>query len=274
MRPLLLLALAPIVCAAAALQVVRPVISQMDGGPPDEAGFQHVAGEILFFSCRVANYAKTPEQKIHIAYSVQAFDPKGVPLDQIYRNDMMDEVGPQDKDWTPKIATEVSIPPRVAPGNYKIVVKVEDLIAKTGAELEIPFRVRGREVAPSDTLVVRNFRFFRNENDTRPVDQAVYRPGNGVWTKFDITGFKYGPGNKIDVSYLTSVLNSAGKVLWTQPEPAVEQSESFYPKPYIAADFGLNLQGNIKPGEYTIAVTVKDAIGSQSFEIKQTFTVE
>jgi hypothetical protein len=54
----------------------------------------------------------------------------------------------------------------------------------------------------------------------------------------------------------------------------VEQSESFYPKRYIAADFGLNLQKTIKPGEYTIAVQVKDAIGGQTFETKQTFTVE
>ena len=70
------------------------------------------------------------------------------------------------------------------------------------------------------------------------------------------------------------MLNSTGKVLWTQPEPAVEQSESFYPKRYIAADFGLNLQKTIKPGEYTIAVQVKDAISGQTYEIKHTFTIE
>jgi len=40
-------------------------------------------------------------------------------------------------------------------------------------------------------------------------------------------------------------------VLWTQPEPAVEQSESFYPKRYVAASFGITLQGNIRPGDYT-----------------------
>jgi hypothetical protein len=273
MRPFLLLALAPILCAAPALEIVKPVISQTDGGPPDPAGYQHAAGEVLFFSCRVANFSKTAEQKIQLAYSVQAFDPKGVPLLEIYKNDLTDEVGPQDKEWQPKIETEIAIPPLVASGNYKIVVKVEDVVAKTRAQLEVPFLIRSRDVPASDTLVVRNFRFFRGENDAQPVEKAAYRPGSGVWAKFDITGFKYGPGNKIDVSYVTSVLSS-GKVLWTQPEPAVEQSESFYPKPYIAADFGLNLQSNIKPGEYTIAVQVKDAIGGQTFETKQTFTVE
>jgi hypothetical protein len=274
MRPLLLLAFAPLVFAAPALQVVKPIISQMDGGAPDAPGFQHTSGEIIFFSCRIANYAKTADEKIHVAYSVEAFDPKGVAIMEIYKNEMTDEVGVQDKEWMPKIATEIAIPPLAPSGTYKIVVKVEDLVAKITAELPVTFPLRGHEVAPSDSLVVRNFRFFRGENDTQPADKPAYKPGNGVWSKFDITGFKYGPNNKIDVSYVTSVLSASGKVLWTQPEAAVEQSESFYPKAYIAADFGLNLQNNIKPGEYTIAVLVKDAIGGQTYEIKQTFTVE
>ena len=274
MRPILLVALASSLCAAPALQVVKPVISQSDGGPPDTAGAQHVAGEIVFFSCRIANYEKTPEQKIHLAYSIQPFDPQDVPLEEIYKNEITDEVSPQDKEWMPKIATELTIPPLALSGAYKIVVKVEDLVAHATAELAVPLSVRGRDVTPSDTLVVRNFRFFRNENDTQPAEKAAYKPGDGVWAKFDITGYKYGPGNKIEVSYVTSVLSPSGKVLWTQPEPAVEQSESFYPKRYIAADFGLNLQKTIKPGDYTIAVQVKDAIGGQTYECKQVFTVE
>ena len=274
MRPFLLLALAPLLCGAVELQIVKPIISQSDGGPPDSADVQHAAGEILFFSCRIANYTKTPEEKIHLAYTVQAFDPQGAPLEEIYKNELTDEVGPQDKDWMPKIATEIALPPLAGSGTYKVKVTAEDLVAHTKAELETPFRVRGRDVAPSDTLVVRNFRFFRNENDTQPAEKAAYKPGDGVWAKFDITGYKFGPNHKIDVSYVTSVLSSSGKVLWTQPEPATEQTESFYPKRYIAADFGLNLQKTIKPGEYTISVQVKDAIGGQTFETKQTFTVE
>ena len=66
---------------------------------------------------------------------MQAFDPKGVPLDEIYKNEMKTEVSPQDKEWMPKIATEIPIPPLAGPGAYKIVVKVEDVIAKTTAEL-------------------------------------------------------------------------------------------------------------------------------------------
>jgi hypothetical protein len=63
-------------------------------------------------------------------------------------------------------------------------------------------------------------------------------------------------------------------VLWTQPEPAVDRDESFYAKRYVAASMGLNLLANTKAGEYTIAVTVTDAVGKQTVETKQTFTVE
>jgi len=259
---------------APALEIVRPVISQMDGGVPDPPGFEHVPGEILFFSCRVAGYSKTPEQKIHLAYSVQAFDPKGVPLSEIYKNEITTDVTPQDKEWMPKIETEVAIPPLVASGTYKILVKAQDELAKTSAELAVPFQVRGRVVEPSETLVIRNFRFLRNEDDSNALEKPVFHPGDTVWGKFDITGFQYGPKNRVEVSYRVSLLGAAGKVLWTQPDPALEQSESFYPKLYVTADMGINLQSNFRPGEYTIAVQVRDLTANQAYEGKFTFTVE
>ena len=274
MRSLVLFALLPAALPAApALEIVKPVISQMEGGAPDPSGFEHAGGETLFFSCRISGFAKNPEEKIQLAYSVQAFDPKGAPLAEIYKNEISEEVLPQDKDWQPKIETQVAVPPLVPPGDYKIVVKVEDLIAKTSAELPVPFRIRGRAVAPSATLAARNFRFYRREEDAQPLAKAAYRAGDELWAKFDIVGFKYGPSNKIDVSYVISILSVSGRVLWTQPDPALEQSESFYPKPYVTATMNLDLK-TVKPAEYTMLLQVKDAVGGQTYETKQTFTVE
>ncbi len=274
MRSILLAALLPaLVGGAPALEVVQPMLSQMDGGAPDPAGFEYVSGQTIFFTCRVANYAKTADSKIHLAYSVQPFDAKGVPLTEIYKNEASDEVTPQDKEWLPRIATEILVPPLIASGTYKIVVKVEDLVAKTSTGLDVPFHIRAREVAPSDTLVIRNFRFYRDEEGTQTLETAAYRSGDGLWARFDIIGFRYGPGNRIDVSYTTSILGAGGRVLWSQPEPALEQSESFYPKRYVAASMGLSLQGT-KRGEYTLQIQVKDAIGNQTCEARQVFTVE
>ena len=274
MRLIALLAFTGPLFAAAPLAIVRPVISDTDGGAQLPASFEHVPGDRFFFFCRVSGYAKTPEEKIHYTYSVEAADPKGVAIMEPFAQNIADEVTPQDKDWMPKIQTEVVIPPLAPSGTYQIVVKVEDLVGKTKAELSVPFVVRGRDIVPSDSLTVRNFQFFRSEEATQPLEKAAYRPGDGVWARFDLTGYRYGPGNKIDVSYVTSVIADSGKVLWTQPEPAVEQSESFYPKRYVAASMGITLQKNIRPGVYTIAVQAKDGVGNQTYETRQTFTVE
>ncbi len=272
MRSLLILAAAPLF--AAQLAVVRPVISDSDGGAPFPASFDHVPGETLFFSCRVSGYQKAADERMNVAYTIEAVDPHGVPIQEPFRHEIREEVSAQDKDWMPKIRTEVPIPPLALSGSYKIVVTVEDLVARTKAELSAPFLVRGRDVASSDTLVVRNFHFFRSEDDVQPLEKPVYRPGDAVWARFDITGFKYGPKNKIDVNYVTSVIAGSGKVLWTQPQAAGEDSESFYPKPYVPAALGINLQKNILPGEYTIAVQAKDGVGGQIYETKAKFSVE
>ncbi len=273
MRTVVLFALASSLLAAP-LQIVRPIISDSDGGASLPAGYEHRAGETMFFSCRIAGFQKTSEEKIHLAYSVQAFDPKGVPLTELFKNEISDEVTPQDKEWMPRIATEIPIPPLIAPGTYKIVIQAEDLVAKATADLSLPFEVRGYEVAPSDTLTVRNIRFYRGEEDTQPLAKPAYRSGDTVWLKFDITGFRYGPKNRIDVSYVSSILDSSGKVLWTQPEATSEQTESFYPKLYVPAVFSITIQPNTRSGPYTIAAQVKDATGNQTYEAKATFEVQ
>jgi len=76
------------------------------------------------------------------------------------------------------------------------------------------------------------------------------------------------------VSYVTTLIAPGGTVLWLQPEPALEQSESFYPKRYFSAGIGVKVSGKISPEPYTIQVQVKDAVGKQTFEVKRTFTIE
>jgi hypothetical protein len=271
---LLLLVCVPFaVLGASSLQIVNPVISQMEDGAPDPPGFQHVGGETLHFTCRIGGFTTDAERKIRVAYSVQAFDPKGTPLTEIYKDDIATEILPQDKGWMPKVQTVVVIPPLVQPGEYKIVVKAEDLVGKVNTEVAIPLRIRGRAVEPSDTLTVRDFHFYRSEEDAEPLPAAVYRAGTGLWARFFMTGFKYGPENKIDIAYVVTIKNAAGKTLWTQPEPATEEKVSFYPTPYVPASMGLSLQ-TVKPAEYTMVITVTDAVGDQTYETKQVFKVE
>lgn len=275
MRSILLLAFLPAAMVAApALGIVKQVIAQSDGGDALPAGFKHGAGETMFFSCNIAGFTKSPEEMINLTYSVQAFDPKGVPVAETYKGEAKEEVGPQDKEWQPKIETQIVLPDILRPGSYKIVVKAEDLLAKTSADLTVPFEVNGIDVALSATLVARNFRWYHNEDDARAMTQPIYHAGDNMWMKFDMTGFKYGANNKVDVSYVASLVLGDGRTIWTQPEPATEQSEAFYPKPYVVGEFGISLQKDFKPGTYTMAVAVKDAVGKQSYQGKFEFIVQ
>jgi hypothetical protein len=274
MRSILLLAFLPVcLVAAPALGIVKPVLAQSDGGDALPANFAHTAGETMFFTCNVSGFTKSPEEQIHLTYSVEAFDPKGVPVAEIYKNEVQEEVGPQDKNWLPKIETQIVLPDILRPGTYKIVVKADDRLAKTSADLSVPFEVRGRDVAPSPTLTVKNFRWFHNEEEERPMAQPIYHAGDNMYMKFDLTGFKYGANNKVDVSYVVSLVLQNGKTIFSS-DPIAEQSESFYPKPYITGEGGISLQKNFQPGTYTMAIAVKDGIGKLTYEGKFQFIVQ
>jgi hypothetical protein len=275
MRVCLAIFAAAALCAAAGLQLVQPSVTDIDGGTPNPATFDYRPGQVVYFTCRISGYTEDKTRQVRLAYTVQAFDARGVAVAELAKNTLNAEVTPQDKEWLPKMEAGIALPSLLFSGEYKIIAKVEDLVAKTSAELDVPLKIRGGDdVQPSESLAVRAFRFLRNEEDTHPAERAAYRPGDHLWAKFAIAGFRYGPGNKVDVSYVTSVLGPDGKTLWTQPQPAGEQEDSFYPKPYIQAVMGIEIQSKIKPGQYELVVQAKDAVGSQTCEIKQPFTIE
>jgi hypothetical protein len=73
------------------------------------------AGETLYFTCRVEGFTKS-EDKVHLTTAVQAFDPRGVALADVDNNAILEQVSAQDKDWEPKIESQIEIPPLVPAG--------------------------------------------------------------------------------------------------------------------------------------------------------------
>lgn len=136
------------------------------------------------------------------------------------------------------------------------------------------FQVHGREVAPSDTLVVRDFRFLRSEDDTKPLQVAAYRPGDSLWARFIMTGYKLGDGNQFDIEYGLNVLRADGTVAYSEPHAAAQKDQPFYPQRYQPGVLNLNFPKDQKLGEYTIVLTVRDNLGGQNFEARQKFSVE
>jgi len=275
-RSLLLAALFPALSGAVpdALSIVFPTLSRSDDGVNEPSDTQHIGGELLFFTCRISNYSKSPEQKIHLSYSVQVYDPKGTALLELYKNEIAEEVAPQDKEWLPKISTQLELPPALLSGTYKVTVNAEDLISHAKAALDVPFKVQGHGIRVTPALSVQNMRYYRSEDDTVPMERPVYKAGDALWVRFDVTGYKYGDKNSVNLSYVFSVLGADGSAIWTAPQPIVEQSESVYPKPYVSGAFSIQVQSAVKPGEYAIGVKATDVTGKQTVDAKQPFTVQ
>ena len=271
-----------LVCTAAPaekkLAVVRPLLSQIEDGAPVSSGFEFLPGETIHFSCQVEGYQKLEDKSeietILLTYQVEARDSRGVLVQPVQDGKEGGTVTAEDKNWMPKIRESIVVPPLADSGEYQILVKVKDEIAHATAEAHAAFTVKGRAVAPSDSLVVRNFRFLRTEEDGKALQVAAYRPGDPVWARFEMTGYKLGEGNQFDIEYGLQVLRADGSVAYSEPQAATGKEQTFYPQRYQPGVLNLSLAKDQKPGEYTIVLAVRDNLGKQRYETSEKFTVE
>jgi hypothetical protein len=256
------------------LSIVKPALRQYEDGPALPAGSSFFTGDLLFYSFQIAGYKVSPEAKIDLHYQIDAVDPDGARLVEPIQHSIETQVSDEDKGWLPIVRESVPLPPLALGGVYRIRVMVEDKLSGQTAKTEIEVPVRGRHVEPSQTVVARNFRFERSEEDRDAILDPVYHPGDTVWAHFEIIGFRYGEKNRIHVEYGVALTDALGKALFSLPQAAVEKDESFYPKRYLPGALSLNLAKDIRPGEYTVVLTLRDEVGKQIQESRQAFRVE
>lgn len=256
------------------LAIVKLAFSQSEDGEVVSAKYQFLGGEALYFSCQVEGYTKTEKDEIRLTFQIEAKDANSLLLQAPTSGKVEATLSPEDKEWLPKLRATILIPPLLPPGEYQIAVKVKDELANAPVEAHAAFSVHGRDVEPSTTLIVRNFRFLRTEDDTKPLPVAAYRPGDAVWARFDMTGYKLGDGNQFDIEYGLVVLRADGTQAYAEPQAAAQKEQTFYPVRYQPGVLSLNLAKDQKRGEYTIVLTVRDNLGSQTYETRQKFSVE
>ena len=258
--------------AFAQLSIVGVTLHQYEGGPPLPSDFRFGRGETVFVRGRIQGFTKSAQARVHLICSLDALDPRDIPLLETLHKQIETELAPQDKDWVPVVQFEFMIPPLGEPGRYKIVLRAEDKLAGRQARAEIPFFVRGPVVEPSDTLVARNFRFLRTEDGPVIEEPAVYSRGERLWARFEITGYKIGQNNRIEVDYGLSVLGPTGKEVYSEPQAAVERSTPYYPHRYLPGILSLDLE-RAQPGAYTLMLQIRDRVGGQQYESRHSFQV-
>ncbi len=262
------------------IAVIDARLHVYDDGPALRESESLGPGDGLWVSAKFSGYAvKTDEEKdkrfIHLTYRFEALDPDGVPLVEAKTEKIDTDLAREDKTWNPKVRFNFLLPPLPDSGVYKVILTVTDEFNKSTARRELPFRVKGFEVEKSDKLTARNVRFQRREEDAAPLNPAVYHPGETVWARFDMTGYKIGAQNAFDVAYGLEVLRGADqKSMYAEPNAAREKDATFYRKRYLQGALSLNLNKDLAKGEYVLILKIRDEAGGQAYESRHTFTVE
>lgn len=251
-----------------------------DDGPPIKDTETLGPGDGVWVSARIAGFAvKVDEDKdkrfIHLTYRFEAVDPEGVAVAEAKAGKIETDLAREDKNWMPKERYNFVLPPLPETGVHKVILTVTDEFSKATARRELPFKVKGWEVPASPTLVARNFRFQRREEDGAPLNPARYKPGDTVWARFEMTGYKIGDRNTIDVAYGLEVLRASDqKSMYAEPNAAREKDATFYRKRYLQGALSLNLNADIAPGDYIVILKLRDEVGPQTYEERHIFTVE
>jgi hypothetical protein len=262
------------------LAIVHSVFARSEDGPPEASDEDFVSGETIYFGCQVEGYRKTDrpndygKQDVSLKFRIEVRDKNGTLLKPVLEGKVETTVTQEDKDWKPKLRDTIVVPPLADSGEYVVLVTLSDELAKNTTEKRAVFHIKGREVAPSDSLTVRNFRFLRGEDDEKALVVAAYRPGDALWARFDMTGYKLGEKNQVDIEYGLTVLREDGSEAYSQPQAANQKIQTFYPQRYQPGELNLNLAKDQPLGKYTIVLAVHDNLGRQMYETRETFSVE
>lgn len=252
-------------------------LQQYEDGPTLPRGYEFVPGETAYFSCRIAGFASRPDNEtraVQIDWQMRILDPSGVPIDKDRSGVINESLTSQDKNWVPKFLATFAVPPFAPSGTYHIAVTIKDEVASARVAGDLKFEVHGHDVTPSDTLMVRNFAFVRAADDKVPMHPAIYNPGDTLWAKFDITGYKFGEENQFSVDYGLAILNAKGEQVFAQPAAAADAHQSFYPQRYVPGELSLHLDNTVAKASYTLVITIHDKVGNQNYETRQPFLVQ
>ena len=255
------------------LAIVQPVLhDQREDAPPISANYRYVAGEVLYLSYRVSGYT-VKNDAVDLRWQMYVTDPDGLLLAPIENGAFKDEISVNDKDWLPRVDHAVPLPPQLYAGDYTIHLRVSDETAQAMVEQTVPFQVRGRSKEKLGSVLVRELRFYRDEDDPTPIDPVTYHPGATLWARFEIAGYQIGEKNAFDVEYGLAVYRPSGVLLFEQPIAANEHDTPFYPKCWLMGGFNLSLGADLAPGEYTVKVHVRDKLAKTASEQSATFQV-
>lgn len=265
--------------AQSKLAIVAGGVAATEDAPFVASDYKFLPGDYVYFSFQIAGFTiasfeRDEVHKISLTYAVVPQDTSGVPVTEAVTGSIQAEVNREDKNWTPKRRASFLLPSYLATGTFRVHVTVKDLYGKAEASKDYPFQIGGIEITPSASVDVQHFQFFRREDDREPLDIPAYAPGDTVFARFDMAGFKLGPGNSYALEYGLSVIQPNGKTFLDAPHAAELKASSFYPAQFLPGTLRITTPPNGAKGGYVLKLTVHDLIGDKTFEVTKSFSIE
>ncbi len=256
------------------LAVVQAVLHDRgESAPSIRPDFRYIGGELIYFSFRVAVY-QVKNDKVSLRWLIYATDPDGRLLWEPLNGAINEEVSHNDENWLPRVSQTLPLPPQLPPGPHKLLIKVTDENAQSSVERIVDFQVGGRALPVPAGFSILGVAFFRSDQDASPLTEGVYRPGDPLFLKFQLAGFKLAEKNHFEVEYGIKVLRPSGKEMYAEPRAASESDSPYYPKRVMNGAVSLNLSADLTPGQYTIVISARDVAGQASAEATVSFRVE
>ena len=261
------------------LAIIDGGVQRSEDAPYVPKDFQFLPGDFVYFTFHISGFAtKTNEttevKSMSLEYEITPQDANHVPMTEAVKGTIAEDLSKEDKNWTPKRRASFLLPSYVAAGEFNVHVVVRDLIAKKEAIRDYPFQLGGVHVGSAAAIQVESFEFLRNQDDATPLDLPAYAPGDTVWARFQMVGFKNDPGNIYRLSYGVKVVRPDGKTFLDEPKAVQISDGNFYPAQFVPGDLQITTPKNAARGSYVLTLTVRDLVATQSFQLQRTFTIE
>lgn len=265
--------------AHARLAIVEAGVEASEDAPFASASYEFLPGDYLYFTFQIAGFSiqslnRNEVRKISLTYQVTPEDAHGTPLTEPVSDSIQDELSNEDKNWTPKRRASFLLPSYVSSGEFHVHLVARDLVGKTEVARDYPFRIGGVSIEPSDSVNVQHFAFLRRESDREALEIPAYSPGDTVFARFDMAGFKLASGNTYELEYGLSVIQPSGKPFLDAPRAAELKSTSFYPAQYLPGVIRINTPATSAKGEYVLTLVVRDLVANTKYETKKSFSIE
>lgn len=248
---------------------------QYENGPFWTTDHAFFSGDQIFFDARLKGYTRTEglDPRIELNWNIRLMDAEGRLLTQPKTGEIKAELAPEDADYRPRVRADFQLPLLLLPGSYRIETVVKDAVAKAEKKFTRALEVGGRKPEIGTALTANGFRFFRSDQDRRPLAEPVYRPGETVFVRFDISGYKLGERNKLEVGYGLLVLTPEAQPFLREENAARHETATFYPQLWVPAALEVKLPPTAQAGAYVMLITVRDYVGNQTEAVRTGFTV-